>query len=254
MPNRALLHSTLLDFEIRLGRVPWRWTPAWGVLLAALVVRPLGIHWLSVITFAFVADAIWGAWWRMAIRPSEGVHYVSHLSLPYARVQAPWAQLRFLIAPGTISGLLLTGSMVTAIAYFVNMRLIWPSLLALLLALGAWWLRHLFPHTLKWLAPLYLWALPFGGGMYVLNALDGDGVLIMLSMVAGQWALLGERWSRTWWGGVSLVLWAVAILGHSPYLLGLTLALLFISLLESRGASTATDIIWILALTLIGRF
>ncbi len=244
-------YPTLLHLNLFLERPPWRWTPAWGVLLAAWGTHALARQWLLILAFALVVDAMWGAWWRMAVREPRATEEVPALPLPYARPAAPWMRLHTLVGPGTISGLLFTTGLVAGIAYAVDTRILWPSALALLLAVFTWWLHRLNSQASCWLAPLYLWALPFGSTLYLLGVVDAQAVFLTASLVAGQWALRARSWARAGWGAATLVAWTVAVIAHPPYLVGVTLVLLTITLLERRGPTAATDVAWMLALGLL---
>ena len=243
--------SPLLHADLHLAAPPWRLVPAWGVMLAVITVGGVAgmrAHWLPVLLTALLADAIWGAWWRLATTPPPP-RAAPPLRLPYAHPQGPWARARDLFPPGTASTLMFSVALIALATPLLPSAALEFSVAALALAVFAWWLRHVSPRALPWVEPVYMLGLPFLAGAALFGGMTPQVGLLPLALVLGQWGLQGTRWRRGMWAALSLVTWTAALVGRAPdIVVGATLAVLVISFLGEEGPTTATDVAWLAAL------
>lgn len=244
--------TSLFHFDVHVAAPPWRLTPAWAVIVAALTVGGMAGGWTratTVLLVALLADAIWGAWWRLAVTPPHPRPDNASASLPYAEPGAPWDRVSALFSPGALSGFMLTLVLLAGVTFFLTPDILWPSALALALAVLAWWLRHVAPQSLEWLVPVYLVGVPFLAGAYLFGEVTPRVGLLTLALVAGQWALKSTRWRRGGWASIALLAWLAALVGRVPHVvLGGTLVALLAALAAEEGTSAMTDLIWLLAL------
>ncbi len=243
---------SLLFLDIHLAAPPWRWTPAWAVILAALTVADVAVLrsvWLRLVAVALVIDAVWGAWWRMATAPVPSRTDTSRRYLPYARPDGPWARVTDFFPSGFFSGFAITLALILATARYVAPNLLWMSAVALGFTVLTWWMHHVWPSTVLVLEPAYAMGLPFLAGAYLFGRVDEHVALLVVALVAGQWALRGTRWRRVAWTLITLAAWTAALVGHTtPAVLGGTLAVLLVALLSETGPTAATDVAWLAAL------
>lgn len=251
VPGTHSAGISLFHLDLHLAVPPWRWTPGWGVFLAALMVTDFGTlrgAWPRLLTLALISDAIWGAWWRMATTSPNGQEDAP-IRLPYARGDGPLAHMSEWFPRGFFSSMLITVGLVLAAARLVDAQMLWVSVPAFVLAGLAWWLYRVHPRGLLLLEPLYAVGIPFLAGAYLFNGLTARIALLALAAVAGRWALRGTRWRRMAWALVTLAAWAAALTGSvAQVVVGGTLAVLLVTFLVESGPTTATDVAWLVVL------
>jgi len=243
---------SLFAFEIGLNNAPWRLTAAWGVLFCtvlALGLAKVRLSWLTVAWVLILIDAVWGYWWRLATTiPVHTSEAPGRAWLPYARANAPWAQVGVLFPErfwsGVIFSLLVSGVLVS----FLGPAAMWANAMALLAAVAVWWLARVFPAALPWVRAAYVGAAPLAAG-YVVGGVSLTLILVSLGLTLGLWSRLGQRWHRYPWAIASLATWAAGALLVVPSVIAGALAVVVIlALVSARRTDVYSDVLWLLAL------